>query len=73
MKKRLSLHDKALLAMREAVKGVIERHKKEGRPLAVWDRKAKKVAFISPEAALRKYNKEVPSEDWDRAAQKHRR
>ena len=59
MKKRLSLHDKALLAMREAVREVIERHKKEKRPLAVWDRKAQKVAFISPEAALRKYNKEI--------------
>jgi len=57
MKKQLSLHDKALLAMREAVRGVIERHKKEKRPLAIWDRKAQKVAFISPEAALRKYNK----------------
>ena len=43
MKKRLSLHDKALLALREAVKEVIERHKKEKRPLAVWDWKANKV------------------------------
>lgn len=59
MKKRLSLHDKALLAMREAVREVIERHKKQKLPLAVWDWKAQKVAFISPEAALRKYNKEV--------------
>ena len=59
MKKRLSLHDKALLAMREAVRDVIERHKKEKRPLVVWDRKAKKVIFISPEAALRKFNKEM--------------
>jgi len=63
MKKRLSLHDKALLAMREAVREVIERHKKEKRPLAVWDRKAHKVAFMSPAAALRKYNKEVGSEN----------
>ncbi len=59
MKKRLSLHDKALLAMREAVRDVIERHKKEKQPLVVWDRKAKKVVFISPEAALRKFNKET--------------
>ena len=59
MKKRLSLHDKALLAMREAVREVIERHKKEKRPLAVWDPKAQKVAFISPDAALRKHDKEV--------------
>ncbi|MHC4439097.1 MAG: hypothetical protein ACYS3S_17205 [Planctomycetota bacterium] len=63
MKKRLSLHDKALLAMREAVREVIERHKKEKRPLAVWDRKKQKVAFISPEAALRKYNKEIGHKD----------
>lgn len=59
MKKRLSLHDKALLAMREAVREVIERHKKEKRPLAIWDWKAQKVAYISPEAALRQYNKEI--------------
>ena len=55
MKKRLSLHDKAMLAMNEAVREVIERHKKLKMPLAVWDRKAQKVAFISPQAALRKY------------------
>jgi hypothetical protein len=59
MKKTLSLHDKALLAMREAVRDVIERHKKEKCPLAIWDYKARKVVFISPEAALRKYNKEI--------------
>jgi hypothetical protein len=43
MKKRLSLHDKAVLAMREAVREVIERHKKEKLPLAVWDWKGQKV------------------------------
>jgi len=59
MKKRLSLHDKALLAMREAVRDVIERHRKEKMPLAVWDYKKRKVKFISPEAALREYNKEM--------------
>jgi hypothetical protein len=59
MKKRLSLHDKALLAMREAVRDVIERHKKEKLPLAIWDYKLRKVVFISPEAALRRFNKEV--------------
>ncbi len=63
MKKRLSLHDKALLAMREAVRDVIERHKKEKRPLVVWDRKAQKFTYISPEAALRKYNKEIGSKN----------
>ena len=62
-KKRLSLHDKAMLAMREAVREVIERHKKEKRPLAVWDWKKKKVKFISPAAALHQYNKYTQSED----------
>lgn len=59
MKKRLSLHDKAMLAMREAVKEVIERHKKEKRPLAVWDWNKQKVKFISPSVALREYNKAI--------------
>ena len=62
MKKRLSLHDKAFLAMREAVREVIERHRKEKRPLAVWDRKAQKVIFISPQTALRQFNKALRSE-----------
>jgi hypothetical protein len=61
-KKRLSLHDKAMLAMREAVREVIERHKKAKRPLAVWDRKKGKVKFISPASALRQYNKAIQSE-----------
>jgi len=59
MKKQLSLHDKALLAMREAVRDVIERHRKEKRPLVIWDYKKQKVVFISPQAALRRFNKEV--------------
>ena len=62
MKKRLSLQDKAMLAMREAVRGVIEQHRKEKRPLAVWDRKKQKVAFISPATALRRFNKDAESE-----------
>ena len=37
MKKRLTLHEKAELAMKEAVKKVITQHKKDGRPLAVWE------------------------------------
>jgi hypothetical protein len=45
--------------MREAVKEVIERHRKEKRPLAVWGWKAQKVIFISPATALRKYNKGI--------------
>jgi hypothetical protein len=63
MKKRLTLQDKALLAMREAVKKVIEKHKEFKQPLAVWDYKANKVKFISPQAALRKFNKEVGSKN----------
>jgi hypothetical protein len=61
MKKRFTLHDKAVLAMTEAVREVIERHKKEKRALAVWDWKGKKVRFISPAAALRKHNKALHS------------
>ncbi|MCQ9206360.1 MAG: hypothetical protein NG740_00540 [Omnitrophica bacterium] len=36
MKKRLSLQDKAVLALKEAVREVIELHRKANRPLAVW-------------------------------------
>ena len=61
MKKRLSLHDKALLAMREAIRDAIEQHRKAKLPLAIWDYKAKKVVYISPQAALRKFNKETRS------------
>ncbi len=35
-KKKLSLQDKAELAMKSAVRKVIKEHKKSGRPLAVW-------------------------------------
>jgi hypothetical protein len=51
-----------MLAMREAVKEVILRHKKEKLPLAVWDNKKKKVVLMSPATALRKYNKAIRSE-----------
>lgn len=50
--KRLSLQDKAELAMKEAVRKVIERHKETGRPLAVWENG--KVRYISAAEALRK-------------------
>jgi len=46
MKKRLSLQDKAELALKQAVRKVVERHKKTGRPLAIW--KNGKVVLISP-------------------------
>lgn len=32
----MSLQDKAEAALKEAVRGVVERHKKSGRSLAVW-------------------------------------
>jgi len=48
MKKRLSLQDKAELAMKSAVKKVIEEHKKSGRPLSIW--KDGKVVHISPKS-----------------------
>lgn len=36
MKKRMSLQDKAEKAMKVAIKEVVERHKKSGRPLSTW-------------------------------------
>ena len=36
-KKRLSILDKAELAMKQAVRKVVARHKKSGRPLAIWE------------------------------------
>jgi len=32
----MSLQDKAEAALKKAVREVVERHKKSGRPLAVW-------------------------------------
>ncbi len=46
MKKRMSLQDKAEAALKKAIRGVVERHKKTGRPLAVW--KDGKTVRISP-------------------------
>ena len=44
-KKRLTVLDKAELAMKQAVKKVIAQHKKEGLPLVIWGNgKVKKVA-----------------------------
>jgi len=37
MKKRLSIIDKAEAAMKKAIKKVVAQHKKDGRPLAVWE------------------------------------
>ena len=52
MKKRLSLHDKAFLALKEAVREVVEHHRQTGRPLAIW--RNGKVVKISANEALRK-------------------
>ncbi len=46
MKKRLTLHDKAKLALKEAVKAVYEQAKKDKQPLAVW--KDGKVVHLKP-------------------------
>ena len=45
MKKRMTLQDKALAALKKAVRQVVERHKKTGRPLAIW--KNGKTVYIS--------------------------
>lgn len=44
-KKRLSLHEKAFLALKEAVREVIAHHKQTGRPLAIW--RDGKVVWVS--------------------------
>ncbi|MBI2871464.1 MAG: hypothetical protein HYY14_07145 [Candidatus Omnitrophica bacterium] len=46
MKKRMSLQDKAEAALKKAVREVVKRHKKTGRPLAIW--KNGKTVLISP-------------------------
>ncbi len=44
MKKRMTILDKAEVAMKIAIKKVVAQHKKDGRPLFVWkDGKVKKV------------------------------
>lgn len=35
-KKKLSINEKAFLALKEAVRDVIKHHEQTGRPLAVW-------------------------------------
>jgi len=44
--KRMSLQDKAFLALKQAVKKVVERHKKTGRPISIW--KNGKVVRVKP-------------------------
>jgi hypothetical protein len=50
MKKRLSLQDKAELAMKEAIREVVARHRKTGRPLSVWEKG--KVVRISADSVV---------------------
>ncbi len=47
MKRKKSLQDKAMIALKEAVKEVVAQHKKTGRPLAIW--KNGKTVRISPD------------------------
>ena len=51
-KKRLTLHEKAFLALKEAIAGVVERHRKSGRPLAIW--RDGKVVLVSANECLRR-------------------
>lgn len=48
MNKKMSLQDKAEAALKQAVRGVVERHKKSGRPLAIWENG--KTVLVSPNA-----------------------
>jgi hypothetical protein len=48
MSKKMSLQDKAEAALKQAVRGVVERHKKSGRPLAIWENG--KTVLVSPNA-----------------------
>ena len=50
-RKARSLQEKAFLALKKAVRGVIEHHRQTGRPLAIW--RDGRVVLISPQQALR--------------------
>ena len=52
MKKRFSLQEKAFIALKKAVREVVEHHKQTGRPLAVWQHG--KVVKVSARQVLRK-------------------
>jgi hypothetical protein len=47
-KKRMSLQDKAEAAIKDAVRKVIEQHKKTGRPLSIW--RDGRVVHVSPDS-----------------------
>lgn len=48
MKKWINLQDKAEAAMKKAVRQVVERHKKTGRPLTIW--KNGRIVRIDPDS-----------------------
>ena len=48
MKKRLSMQDKAEIAMNVAVKKAIADHRKKGRPIAIW--KDGKAVNVDPDS-----------------------
>ena len=52
MKKMLTLQEKAFIALKNAVREVVEHHKEPGRPLAIWQ--DGRVKMISANQALRK-------------------
>jgi hypothetical protein len=51
MKKKMTWQDKAEAAMKDAVREVVENHKKSGLPLSIW--KNGKVMRVSAEKAMR--------------------
>jgi len=50
MRKRYTLHEKAFLALKKAVREVVKHHQETGRPLAVWQNG--KVVWVSAERVL---------------------
>ena len=46
MKKRMTILDKAEAAMKEAVRRVVDEHKRTGRPLAVWENGRVKKIYV---------------------------
>lgn len=46
VKKKLTLQDKAELAIKIAIDGVVKNHKKSGRPLATWSKG--KIVYVVP-------------------------
>ncbi len=55
MKERLTLNQKAELAMKEAVRKVVARHKRDGRPLIIWENGRVKKLWLDKRALLRKH------------------